>query len=99
MTLQTRIAKLENARGKDDFERWVRTLTDEQLEAEIAKLDIRLRQHLEQHGVECTDMPIKDVMAQLEVLEAAEAAAASASETEKLSGKTNEQHGSAVEPH
>ncbi len=64
--LGIRISKLEGALGADDIERRVRSLSDEQLDAEIARLDEKARHCLEERGVRCADMPITDVLARLE---------------------------------
>ncbi len=72
--LATRLTKLEDSLGDDDVDRWIRSLTDEELKAEIAALDARARQCLEVRGVPCADMDIKDVLDRLVELEAAEAA-------------------------
>ena len=69
--LQTRISKLEGQLGANDRERWLRSLTDEQLEARIAELDNECRALLTAQGVACDDMPIKEVIAHLEDLEKA----------------------------
>ncbi len=64
--LASRVDRLEMRRGADGTERWLRSLSDEQLAAEIARLDEKARHCLEERGVRCADMPITDVLARLE---------------------------------
>lgn len=72
--LAKRIDRLEGTLGADDTDRWLRTLTDEELEAEIERLGVKARQYLEAMGVPCADIEIKDVVARLEEIERAEPA-------------------------
>jgi hypothetical protein len=37
-SLETRVDRLEQALGKDDMDRWIRSLTDEELDVQIANL-------------------------------------------------------------
>lgn len=61
--LMNRVTKLEAAHGKDDMERWLNTLTDEQLEARITELDQSLRASLAAEGIDCASMTPDEVCA------------------------------------
>lgn len=68
--LTNRITKLEAAHGKDGMERWLNTLTDEQLESRIAELDQSLRASPATEGIDCTGMTSNEVCAIVGELEA-----------------------------
>ena len=61
--LTNRITKLEAAHGKDDMERWLNSLSDEELDARIEELDQSLRTSLTAEGIDCTAMNSKEVCA------------------------------------
>ena len=71
--LATRLAKIENSLGADDMDRRIRSLSDEELDAEIAVLDAKARHCLEIRGVPCADMDIHDVLHRLAEVEKLEA--------------------------
>lgn len=64
-TLANRLTKIEKSLGDDDMDRWIKSLTDEELEAEIAALGAKARHDLELRGVPSADMDIKDVLDRL----------------------------------
>jgi hypothetical protein len=72
-TLATRLGKLESKLGGDDMERYLRSLSDEELEARIREIHGRLRAMLTSHGQECGSMPIQEVVDRLTEMEKAEA--------------------------
>ena len=53
----------------DDLERYVRSLSDDEIDARIVELDQAFRVTLASHGVECADMDIHKVMACLADIE------------------------------
>lgn len=61
--LTNRITKLEAAHGKDEMERWLNSLSDEELDARIQELDQSLRNGLAAEGIDCTGMTSKEVCA------------------------------------
>lgn len=61
--LTNRITKLEAVHGKDDMERWLNSLSDEELGARIEELDQSLRTSLTAEGIDCTGMSSKEVCA------------------------------------
>ena len=68
--LINRITKLEAAHGKDDMDRWLNSLTDEQLEGRITELDQSLRSSLAAEGIECAGMTSDEVCAIVSEFEA-----------------------------
>ena len=71
--LARRLTKLEGSLGYDDRDRWIKSLSDEELDAEIAALDSKARHCLEIRGVACADRDIKDVLDRLAEFEKVEA--------------------------
>jgi hypothetical protein len=63
MSILGRLAKPEKRAGADDIERWLNTLSDEDLEVRIAELDKSLRANLGAEGLDCAGMSSKDVCA------------------------------------
>lgn len=51
-TATQRVTKLETVYGATAFERWLKTATDEELQAEISRLHQRARDVLDFHGIE-----------------------------------------------
>ena len=66
--ITARIDKLEKSRGGDETERWLRSLTDEQLEAEIARCDAKCREVLSAHGVDPSGMSTDALVPTLQAL-------------------------------
>lgn len=71
-SVETRIDKLESCFGADDKERYLRSLSDEELEAQIAELTKQLAAVLAQRGVDASQMTTTEVIARVEALEAAD---------------------------
>jgi hypothetical protein len=67
--LASRVDRLEMRRGADGTERWLRSLSDEQLAAEIARCDAKCREVLSAHGVDPSDMSTDDLLPALQALE------------------------------
>jgi hypothetical protein len=66
MTLSTRIEKLERRQGPDEETRWLRSLSDEELEAQLAELYRQIRMDLAGRGIDCAGLSDHDVAARLE---------------------------------
>ena len=60
VTIATRIAKLEAKHGSD-MDRWVNSLSDQQLEARISDLTVRIRASLTASGVDCSGLSDEEV--------------------------------------
>ena len=71
--LRSRISKLENHFGADDIDRWLRSLTDEELEAALAEVHLELRRRLEAFGEDAAQMTDEEVVRRLEEIEKANA--------------------------
>lgn len=54
--LRTRLSRIEKQRGSDALDRHVKSLTEDQLDARIEELTVRLRSELEAQGHECASM-------------------------------------------
>jgi hypothetical protein len=65
MTVATRLTRLEGRLGGNDTERWLRSLTDEELDAEIAELVSEAKGILAARGVDCADLSTSEVAAHL----------------------------------
>ena len=61
-SISNRVTKLEHARGDDDFNRYLRSLTDEELEQVIAEHDAKLRSQLEAEGIDTSGIPLGSLM-------------------------------------
>lgn len=72
--LASRVDRLEMRRGADSTERWLRSLSEEQLAAEIARCDAKCRKVLSAHGVDPSGMSTEDLVPALQALENAAAA-------------------------
>lgn len=69
-SLPNRLAKLEAIQGKDDLDRRINSLTEEQIEARIAELTMRLRHDLMTAGVDCTALADDQCVAMLKRFDA-----------------------------
>ena len=73
--LASRADRLEMRRGADGTESWLRSLSDEQLAAEIERCDAKCRHVLSAHGVDPSGLSTNDLVRALQALETAAAAA------------------------
>ena len=69
MTFASRLSRLEGRLGTDSTERLIRSLSDEELDAQIAELTAAAQRALVAHQVDCSEMSIDEVIARLEALE------------------------------
>jgi hypothetical protein len=72
MSVSARLCRLEGRFGADDTERWLRSLTDEQLDADLDGLLSAAKLLLSDRGIECSDMATGEVIARLEEVERSE---------------------------
>lgn len=68
-----RVQRLEQRKGEDETDRRLRSLSDEELDEEIARVDAQCRVFLARCGIECVGMPIDQVIVHLTAIEKAEA--------------------------
>lgn len=73
--LASRVDRLEMRRGANGDERWLRSLSDEQLAAEIKRCDAKCRDVLSAHGVDPSGLSTDELVPALEALERAAATA------------------------
>ena len=67
--MEARVTKLEGRMGKDDLDRWVRCLSDEELEGRLVEYNKRIRGCLTTAGVACQGLDTKALLALLEKTE------------------------------
>lgn len=63
LTTRRRVERLEQMRGGDEFHRWLKNATEEELDARILELDQSLRAALLAEGVDCTGLSSEEVCA------------------------------------
>lgn len=52
-SLNARLARIEHERGSDPLDRWLRSLSDEELDAEIVRVTDEIRGELKARGIAC----------------------------------------------
>jgi len=60
-SIMHRVAKLETSIGVHDLDRWVKSLSDKEIEEELDKLAGKIVEYLEGHGVACAGMSAAEV--------------------------------------
>lgn len=62
-TIKQRVSKLEGHLGATEFDRWLKTASDEQLEARIAEVHAEIRRRLEEIGIACAGLSSRELLA------------------------------------
>lgn len=73
-SIRARVERLEQRGGEDETSRWLRSLTDEELEAEIERVHGQCRIVLTDCGIDCTNLPMERLIEELAAIEKAQAA-------------------------
>jgi len=85
MTLANRISKLEAVHGMDDRDRWLNSLSDDELDAEIIRVAAQLKASLVADGYPCADWSNEQVTKLAKVVEAGGGVRPSEDEIAKVS--------------